>query len=181
MTLRLLAVYLPLVTILALGSCKNKDKMVAEEPKAETTAQALGDSVVVNIPNNDDLPKRADTLVYYQRTMCFGSCPSFIFVARSNGKCYYEGQNFVDLIGEYRGDCDSALIQPVLDLADRIGYDTLQTVYDNPMVTDLPSVITEIEGKRVMNRYGGPNLSELYSAIDAVIAEIDWERQEDKQ
>lgn len=181
MTLRLLFLCVPLLMLLVFNSCRNKNKVVAESSFATNDTPQAGDSVVVVPPANPDAPQRADTLVYYQRTMCFGSCPSFIFIAKSDGRCYYEGQNFVDLIGEYQGICEQELIQPILDLAAAMRYDTLQSVYDNPMVTDLPSVITEIEGKRVINRYGGPRLKSLYSAIDEVIARINWERLENKQ
>ena len=37
-----------------------------------------------------------------------------------------------------------------------LGFDTLQSQYDNPMVMDLPANIVTIEGKTVYNRTADP-------------------------
>jgi hypothetical protein len=50
----------------------------------------------------------------------------------------------------------------------------LQSEYDNPRVTDLPATITEIDGKRVKVRYGGPDLNNLYTALQIVLDETPW-------
>ena len=46
-------------------------------------------------------------------------------------------------------------------------YTTLDSLYDNPRVTDLPRHITEWNGKSVTNRYA-VQLTTLYAAFDAV-------------
>ena len=63
-------------------------------------------------------------------------------------------------------------------LAQALNFKTLETVYDNAMVTDLPSTILEINGHRVLNRYGGPNLNELYAEIENQMATFTWLLQE---
>ena len=47
-----------------------------------------------------------------------------------------------------------------------MGFDTLASRYDNPQVMDLPANIVTIDGKTVFNRYGGPNLNDLYTRIE---------------
>ena len=55
-----------------------------------------------------------------------------------------------------------------------MGYDTLQSRYDNPMVTDLPANIITINGKTVFNRYGGPDLDDIYTQIQRLVGSTDW-------
>jgi hypothetical protein len=57
-------------------------------------------------------------------------------------------------------------------------FSTLDALYDSPMVTDLPSTILEINGHRVVNRYRGPDLSELYTVLEQLIASSEWQLQE---
>ena len=58
--------------------------------------------------------------------------------------------------------------------AEAAAYSSLQSEYDNPRVTDLPATITEIDGKRVKVRYGGPDLNNLYTALQTVLDETQW-------
>ena len=55
-----------------------------------------------------------------------------------------------------------------------MGFDTLQTRYDDPRVTDLPANVVTIHGKTVYNRYGGPDLSDLYMRIERLVGITDW-------
>ena len=62
----------------------------------------------------------------------------------------------------------------VVDEAKDMGFDTLQSRYDNPRVTDLPAAVITIDGQSVFNRYGGPDLTELYARIERLVATSDW-------
>lgn len=168
------AALLLIVTFAAFAGCRSKDQVVAEVPPAPPKP----DSVVVVKP---EPPAAPDTVIYYQRTMCFGTCPAFTFIALDNGQCLYTGQNYVDLIGSYKGRYSAKALDDVYAAAEAVGYDTLQAKYDNPMVTDLPSVITEINGKRVINRYRGPNLKRLYSALDSLVSGVNWQGGNNRQ
>ena len=68
-------------------------------------------------------------------------------------------------------------ITALMELAEDMGYFQLKDVYDNRFVTDLPATITEIDGKRVMNRYEGPDLSRLYNQLDTLIENTPWNLQ----
>lgn len=149
------------------AGCKSKDQVVAETPPVPPAP----DTVVAVTPEPPALP---DTVIYYQRTMCFGACPAFTFVALDNGLCMYNGRNYVDLIGSYKGRYSAKALDDVYAAAEAVGYDTLKAKYDNPMVSDLPSVITEIKGQRVVNRYRGPDLQRLYTALDSLVESVDW-------
>jgi hypothetical protein len=66
----------------------------------------------------------------------------------------------------------------ILRAAERFSFSTLDSVYDSPMVTDLPSTILEIQGHRVTNRYKGPDLKDLYAEIEEQMATFGWQLQE---
>ncbi|NQX92841.1 MAG: hypothetical protein HRT74_12085 [Flavobacteriales bacterium] len=144
--------------------------------------EASPEPVVLDLAEEDDVPVPPapaepvlpDTLVFYKRTACFGQCPTFEFTVLKDGKCLYHGRNFVDRIGKYKGQVEMEDLTPIFDQAQAMGYDTLQSVYDNRFVTDLPAKITTIMGKTVMNRYQGPNLTPLYDRIDLLIEDIEW-------
>ena len=40
---------------------------------------------------------------------------------------------------------------------------------------DLPSATLTIRDRSVMNRYGGPNLNELYTRIERLVGQMDWQ------
>ncbi|MGB0423791.1 MAG: DUF6438 domain-containing protein [Flavobacteriales bacterium] len=152
-----------------LFACKSKEEVVLT--KTEAVAEV---TEPVAIEPVEELVSATDTVLFYRRTACFGMCPSFDFVVQRSGNTFYEGRNFVDLIGSYQGTTSQESIIQIIAKANEMRYDTLQTKYDNRLVSDLPSVQTEINGKLVINRYQGPNLNELYTELDSMIARIDW-------
>ena len=158
---------LALLLFIAAGmvACKGK-KDVAETP---VVVEEVVESAIVVDESDESEPVQ---VIYYERTVCFGTCPSFIFTIDSDGSATYEGRNFVDLIGKYSGESSPADIASVMKVAKEVGYDTLQTSYDNPLVIDLPSTITIIGDKKVLNRYRGPALEGLYNHLDKLIADI---------
>jgi len=128
-------------------------------------------------------PEKAIAL-FYQRTACFGTCPIFKFSLFSDNTCLYEGENFVDRIGTFTGKGDRDELIKVIDAAERIGYRDFDDVYDNPMIMDIPSVLTQVNTdgkmKSCFDRYKGPaQLDLLYEAFDQLILTIEW--QEVKQ
>jgi len=167
------------VVVLSLGvmflfACKNKEEVVVTKPEAISEVVEPA-SIEPEAPADSPL----DTVLFYRRTACFGMCPSFDFVVRRSGTAFYKGRNFVDLIGTYQGSTSEESIIQIIAKANELRYDTLQREYDNRLVSDLPSVQTEINGQLVINRYQGPNLNELYTALDSMIARIDWRPKSD--
>ncbi|MBI1268413.1 MAG: hypothetical protein GC193_13380 [Cryomorphaceae bacterium] len=150
-----------------MAACKGK-KNVVEVP---VVTEEITENALVIDETDESEPVQ---VIYYERTVCFGTCPSFIFTIDSDGSASYEGRNFVDLIGKHSGESSPMDIASVMKIAKEVGYDTLQTAYDNPLVMDLPSTITIIGEKKVLNRYQGPALEGLYNHLDKLIAEIQW-------
>lgn len=154
------------LTLLVVGGCGNQRSAV-EQP----TTPEFVDSVAVQ----EEPPAPKDPWLYYERTACFGTCPVYKFTLNHDGGCLYEGINFVDRIGVYRGKVsDSTAFSRIRSAAEQLDYFNLEESYDDSLVMDLPSTYTLIDGKGVLKRMGGPNLKPLYEAIDQVIEEVDW-------
>jgi len=156
---------------ISIGACKQKEEVVVlatSEPIEE----------IAEIEEEIKIPQ--DSLkLHYQRTACFGTCPIFLMKVYASGYATYEGTNFVENMGKFDGRVPAGAIESVVSTANGIGYFQMQNRYD-AMVSDLPSVITEIadsEGirKRVDNRYDGPKqLHDLYPILDHIIEATEW-------
>lgn len=156
-----------LFLILSLGGCGSKRSAV-ELPVLAEQGEVVGVSEPAQAPK--------DPWLYYERTACFGTCPVYKFTLNHDGTCTYEGINFVDRIGFYRGTVDdNAAFIRIREVAEQLDYFALQESYDDSLVMDLPSYYTMIDGKGVLKRMGGPNLKALYDAIDQVIEDVNWE------
>lgn len=152
----------------AMMGCRKAKNSVVQAP-----ASVVADSVQV--------VTSVDTVVYYERTACFGMCPIFKCVILSNNTAFYEGRNFVDRIGSFQTNLDPTALQKIYAKCNQIGYFGLKEQYDHAHVTDLPSVITRIQqgnnDLQVVNRYRGPReLNDLYALLDATIAACKWEQ-----
>jgi hypothetical protein len=125
-----------------------------------------------------------DIILTYERTPCFGRCPHFEFTVWGSGKCRYVGKNFVDRLGSFSGKIDVRELETIFSKAREIGYENFESVYDNRMVTDLPSVSTGIwlsdSLQTVRNRYKGPQeIQTIYPLFDQLVESIEWNKLED--
>lgn len=162
---------LTIMMALFLGACKEKEQvmMLAEDKPVPEEAE-----IQLEIPVPQD-----SLSILYQRTACFGTCPIFVLKIYKSGYATYEGTNFVEMMGKFDGYAPQGALEAVMAQANGIGYFNMQDRYD-AMVSDLPSIITEITGpngnrKRVNNRYGGPkSLQDLYPILDHVIESTEW-------
>ena len=123
-----------------------------------------------------------EVLVGLQRTACYGRCPVYELSVLNTGEATLNVGRFCEEAfgralepGVHRANVDVGLWRMVADLASDMGYDTLQTRYDDPKVMDLPANIVTVNGKTVFNRYGGPNLSDLYARIERLVGTTDWQ------
>ena len=127
--------------------------------------------------------------VHYQKTMCFGPCPAFTFAVDLSGKAELEVVRPLQEVpldalapGHYAAQLQdvNAWNARVHEALESVHYTQLDSVYDNPRVTDLPATITICYGKSVTNRYNGPDLTTLYAALDEAMAELKWHPLETK-
>jgi hypothetical protein len=156
------------IVALFLFACKKQRSVVEQTPVPSVNADT---TVAIVEP---------DTVIYYERTACFGMCPIFTYLVLSNGDAFYEGRNFVDRIGRFRSNMDQTALQSIQKLSAEINYFSLNPSYDNPHVSDVPSVITRLrfgeQDLKVVNRFKGPkSLLRLYESLDQIIADTKWE------
>lgn len=158
-------------------SCKEKKETASTSlPTTEEIAKAEAEATAAAVEQ-----AKKDTFLVYHRGACFGMCPIFNLVVYQDGHAIYEGRNHVNRIGTYQTQINPAALQKVIDAANKIGYFSLQDSYDNPHVTDLPTILTGISKdgkvKMVANRYHGPQgLKFLYDELDQMIEVQDWQK-----
>ena len=127
--------------------------------------------------------------VHYQKTLCFGPCPAFTFTVAPSGRAALEvirplREAPLDALepGHYAAELNdlTSWNERVRLAMDAVNYAQLDSLYDNPRVTDLPATITICGGKSVTNRYNGPDLATLYAAFDEAMAALNWHPIETK-
>ena len=131
----------------------------------------------------------AFTPALYKKTMCFGPCPAFTFEVNTTGSVTLtidrplrESPLSELPSGSYLAQMNdaSAWNDRMSAAAEQVNFASLDSLYDNPRVTDLPATITEWNGKSVTNRYNGPDLTTLYAAFDEVMSALNWRPIETK-
>jgi hypothetical protein len=123
-----------------------------------------------------------------QRTMCYGSCPSFAFEVLNDGRASLTVGRFTEEVigrhldeGDYKCTISHIEIDQITTYAEANGYLKLNDRYDDKRVMDLPVAISTINGKTVFNRYNGPDLDELYSKIEELMSKANWIAEPDTQ
>jgi len=130
MLMRLALYLLPLMA--ALTAC-------AQRP---TSSPAVGRKprTVSTIPINT---APTDTVLVFQRTPCYGTCPSYTATIFRNGQVSYFGDRFVPVTGQRTLSLPPATVAAMLDEARRINFNELAPSYTGN-VSDLPSTIVTV-------------------------------------
>jgi len=118
----------------------------------------------------------------FEQTPCFGPCAVFVLEVESSGaavwtvrKPFLEGPLASFGPGTYRAELPMAAHLSVLDAAEVVDFTSLLPLYDNPRIMDLPSTRYTVGATSVEQRYGGPDLSILKSAMYRVLEAADWQ------
>ena len=102
----------------------------------------------------------------------FGPCPAFILEVNSDGDARYNGRRNVKFEGTFRGRWDDSASRgrsrPSSGLKRKAG------VYDNPLVTDLPTKRILLGGCVFVDRIEAPPMDDLYGVLDSLISVTDW-------
>lgn len=127
----------------------------------------------------------ADTLVQMERTICFGTCPSYTLSILENGKITFNGRDFV----EHQGEATGMMSQENLDQLKRtIRESHFMDIPANPecktQYTDHSSVFLTIqldEKQHSITHYQGckgfqyeEELYDLEEAIDSLAGTDRW-------
>ena len=122
---------------IVLVSCANTKEIMDNSQNSES-------SEFKNVTKDDSL------FAYIKRGACYGKCPTYEIKIYNSGFAELTGTRAVDLIGEYTTTISKDKMIALLEKAKSIGYQNMDDVYDDPMITDLPETKTSIiiNGKR---------------------------------
>lgn len=154
-------------------ACKAKKKIVKTENPNENTEQVVEKNDAKAVVEIDTT---GTVLFWIERDICFGACPSYKAEVFENGTVKYLGRKFVDNEGLYFGKMSEQDMQELAQLAETMNFVSLEKVYDNRHVTDLPasSVFASYKGKyhTIMCRFDCPNeLVNFMKVLDKKIKE----------
>lgn len=182
-TLKIILFFTMLIGISVMFSCKNfkKFKEARAENKAEKEQQAeLEEQAEEVTEKEEEVVIATDSLYFsYQKTPCFGRCPTFELKVYQSGFATYNGTNFVDFIGFYKYNFDQETMDSIKAALHESDFFNMKDSYDNEHVSDLPAKIigANIDGlsKKVTGRYGLPDeFKELYKALDKIFENVEW-------
>ncbi len=180
--------YLFIIISLVLVSCKNRKKqkeadkakseVVKETPVKPQEKSEYPPEEVVEI-TDEKLGKTV--VISLSKTVCFGACPAFKFSVYGNNKAIYEGIKDVDKIGSYVATIPTSEIEKLLTEAASIGYYSLNDVYDNKYVTDLPTATTYLnfngKEKKIICRYDcDQKINKINKLIEEMIKNAKWKK-----
>jgi hypothetical protein len=128
-------------------------------------------------------PERGAVLATLERTVCFGTCPSYRVTVFSDGRVQWEGASFVKVKGKATAKLTPAELAALRDAFRDAKYFARQDAdcYD---VTDNPSANTSFDDgkqkKSIKHYYGcrsskdAPALTALENKIDAILGTERW-------
>jgi len=157
--------------LIAACSSKKDTTALAEVPDSQP------DTVVVMMEPQSEEDSLA---VYFEKTPCFGRCPVFKIHVYDSGFATYEGLNFAELMGLYSYRFSKKDLEKIYEMARAIDYFQLKSSYDDPRISDLPSVISRInwdgQSHEVTARSGVPaELRAFHENLGVMLREKDWQ------
>jgi hypothetical protein len=163
-----------LFLILISGSCKN----LKTSSEGESANNSSVDTVVVVVQKPVE---PGDSLVLaFEKGACFGRCPVYKIRVYDGGFATYEGINFTKLLGKYTAQFSAEELLEIFKEAEEIGYFEMESKYDDPFISDLPSTKSQIKmnGKshRVTARANVPDrLRDFHENLSVRLLERNWE------
>jgi hypothetical protein len=125
-------------------------------------------------------PKPEISEVGIERTRCYGRCPAYTFIVRSNGTFRYVGRSDVPHIGEFTGKLPAYEFDRLALFIRDSGFMEFEDEY-TAAVTDSPTTYTTVvmNGKRKLIRnyaHSGPSkLWAIEELIDGLLAHAAWD------
>jgi hypothetical protein len=88
-------------------------------------------------------PTETGPVITFERTPCFGTCPSYMMQVYADGRVAYEGRRFVAVEGKKDLKLPAATVADMLQQAKNAHFETFEQKYASG-ATDLPSTIVAI-------------------------------------
>lgn len=122
------------------------------------------------------------TSIRLNRTMCYGTCPSYEVTLSDDGTVTYHGDAHVKRMGDYLARIKPEAFRKLAQKFVGLGFYSFKGEYEED-VTDMPSqtlTVTSKGGTKKVHNYGQlapKSLYELHDLVDEVVAEAtDWQK-----
>jgi hypothetical protein len=119
------------------------------------------------------------TEIGIERTRCFGTCPAYTFIVKSDGSFRYKGQEYAKPSGDFTGRIDVWRFHELARFIKDSDYMKLEVDYYR-LVTDNPTTYTTIvmNGRRkVIRNYAEAGPTKLWAIeqlIDDLMPKAEW-------
>lgn len=120
-----------------------------------------------------------------ERTTCYGSCPAYTFIVKSDGSFKYVGEQYVEHIGTFTGSMPRYAVNNVfLAIAD-LDYMNLSFQYTSSML-DAAAVYSKVvttNEVKVIENYANTGPGKLLAVellIDSLVSQINWDEVVDE-
>lgn len=119
------------------------------------------------------------TSITLRRGACFGTCPIYEVTLNADGTATWDGERFVDRLGQYKGEVDLNDYRRLAGFVQRAGFFSWDPEYVAD-VTDLPDYILTVAagGQTKSVRQNGvdepPDFWVIASLVDHLAEAIDW-------
>jgi hypothetical protein len=165
-------------------------QVVTDSPSATATAPSATASAVAATPmatasaepsvkpQGSASPGDAAVVITLERTVCYGTCPSYVVTATGDGNVQFEGRDFVKAKGKTKYRVDPKAIVALADELEHRGYRHLARKNGAcPEATDMPSAKTSLTRNGSTTSYdhyygdgcAPPELDSIESRIDDVL------------
>lgn len=165
--------------------------MIISACSKKTAGKAAKDKEQVEASAKDSLPEmsdevaarmQTDTLLFFQKTACFGKCPTYDVLVNANGEVIYNGINFVERKGKHKAKLDIRQIAGLLKQASQANFFNLENEYpvdDALFIPDLPNTITYLKQgdlkKKIFNNNEAPEaLIEFEKYLETLFAALEY-------
>jgi hypothetical protein len=127
---------------------------------------------------------QSDTLFYVRRTPCFGRCPVYEFLVKTNGESVFTGIRHTRLIGIFTRTYTAAEVDEAKERFLQANFMELNDTYTSP-IKDQPTIITIYKSgplrKQVNDYYGAPKaLKDLEAYLQEIAFSEGWTGGENK-
>jgi Domain of unknown function (DUF6438) len=170
------SIFFFMLAVLAVGtSCKKK---MAPTAVVTETAKETEPVEKKKTFGNINFQELGEPLMVYERTVCFGKCPVFIFTIYNNGFATYEGKQNVEKIGFYGAELPRTDIDELKKAIFEGKYFDMEELYHTPKVTDIPTVYTTVtienKRKKIVAKAGYPEeLRNIHRLLDRFIKYVE--------
>lgn len=93
-----------------------------------------------------------NTFVKIRKTACFGRCPVYEFTIFKDGTALFDGLQYVNKTGKHKLKLNKDEFTKLQELLSKTAFYKYKDSYNNPRITDLPSVYITHQGKQVQIR-----------------------------